>query len=81
MFKTTYGLAPDDLTQVVEHIRSRQHDVEGLYVMKVETMDEDALRGAIINRLKAQQVPGDLLPGPRPTRSGIRKPVTTVRTP
>jgi hypothetical protein len=30
--------------------------------MKVESMDEDAVNAAIIERLKAQQIPADLLP-------------------
>ena len=62
VFKTTFGLAPDDLARVVEHIKSTQSEVEGVYVMKVDAVDEHALRAAVLDGLKAQQVPEDLWP-------------------
>jgi len=60
VFKATYGLAPDDLARVVEHIKSTQGEVEELLVMKVDADDEHALRAAVLDGLKAQQVPEDL---------------------
>ena len=61
IFKTTYGLAPDDLARVVKHIKSDQSAVEQLYVMKVESMDEEVMKTRIFQWLNARQVPKELL--------------------
>jgi AraC-like DNA-binding protein len=61
-FKNTYGLAPDDLARVVSHIKGSHDELDGLYVMSVEPMDEKALNQLVLDWLEAHQVPAEWLP-------------------